>query len=131
MPRFRDADGRNDVTLFKILPDPPLSNEVARGEKKMKGERKKRRKRRERERTMRREREKTRGSRSYCNNMKVCHEKFEKNYPTEYVNQRYCYCFCSTIVSSRMLLSNFSLFIGRMTTMKYISKLFVRTIREE
>lgn len=60
MPRFRDADGRNDVTLFKILPDPPLSNEVARGEKKMKGERKKRRKRRERERTMRREREKTR-----------------------------------------------------------------------
>lgn len=44
MPRFRDADGRNDVTLFKILPDPPLSNEVARGEKKMKGERKKKKK---------------------------------------------------------------------------------------
>lgn len=40
MPRFRNADGRNDVTLFKILPDPPLSNEVARGREKMKGKKK-------------------------------------------------------------------------------------------
>lgn len=38
MPRFRNADGRNDVTL--LLPDPPLSNEVARGREKMKGKKK-------------------------------------------------------------------------------------------
>lgn len=100
MPRFRNADGQNDVTLFKILPDPPLSNEVARGREKMKGREEKRN---ERERNERQ-------------SMEVCHEfdeSLKKLLERKSKLLLFDHCFLSP-----MLLSNFNLFIIWMTTLK-------------
>lgn len=114
MPRFRDADGRNDVTLFKILLDPPLSNEVARGEKKMKGKekRKKRKKGKGENDEEREERERERrGSRSYCNNMEVCHEFDESSKKIVQPTRKSTPLLLLSIVSSRRCFCQISIFL--------------------
>lgn len=98
MPRFRDADGRNDVTLFKILLDPPLSNEVARGEKKNERERKKEEEEKGKGRERwgeRREREKGEVVALIVTTWRFATSstKVRKKLSNRHVNQRRCYCF--------------------------------------
>lgn len=99
MPRFRDADGRNDVTLFKILLDPPLSNEVARGEKKMKGKEKRKKRKKGKgendEEREEREREKEEVVALIVTTWRFATSstKVRKKLSNRHVNQRCCYCF--------------------------------------
>lgn len=83
------------------------------GRKKWKGKKKGRRGERERERTMRREKRERerRGSRSYCNNMEVCHEFDESSKKIVQPTRKSTPLLLLSIVSSRRCFCQISIFL--------------------